>query len=35
MSRQSAREDGKVVSCMHQQPLPPRKYFWYSFVLEA
>jgi len=35
ISRQSAYEGGKVVSCMHQPPLPPRKYSWYSFLLEA
>jgi hypothetical protein len=34
-SRQSAHEGGKVVSPMHQSPLPPRKYSWYSFLLEA
>jgi hypothetical protein len=35
ISRQSAHEDGKVVSPTHWPPLPPRKYFWYSFLLEA
>jgi hypothetical protein len=35
ISRQSAREGGKVVSHTHRPPLPPRKYFWYSFLLEA
>jgi hypothetical protein len=25
----------KVVSPMHQPPLPPRRYLWYSFLLEA
>ena len=35
ISRQSAHESGKVVSPMHQPPLPPRKYSWYSFLLEA
>jgi len=35
MSRQSAHEGGKVVSPMHQPPLPPREYSWYSFLLEA
>ena len=35
ISRQSAHEGGKVVSPTHQPPLPPRKYFWYSFLLEA
>jgi len=35
ISRQSAHEGGKVVSPMHQPPLPPRKHSWYSFLLEA
>jgi hypothetical protein len=35
ISRQSAREGGKVVSRTHRPPLPPRKYSWYSFLLEA
>jgi hypothetical protein len=35
ISRQSAHEVGKVVSPRHQPPLPPRKYSWYSFLLEA
>jgi hypothetical protein len=30
-----AHEGGKVVSLMHQLPLPSRKYSWYSFLLEA
>ena len=34
-SRQSAREGSKVVSHTHGPPLPPRKYSWYSFLLEA
>jgi hypothetical protein len=33
--RQSAHEDGKVVSPTHRPPLPPRKDSWYSFLLEA
>jgi hypothetical protein len=33
--RQSAHEGGKVVSPTHWPPLPPRKYSWYSFLLEA
>jgi len=33
--RQLAHEGGKVVSPVHRQPLPPRKYSWYSFLLEA
>ena len=28
-------EGGKVVSPTHRSPLPPRKYSWYSFLLEA
>jgi hypothetical protein len=32
---QSAHEDGKVVNPTHRPPLPPRKYSWYSFLLEA
>jgi len=35
ISRQSAHEGGKVVSPMHQPSLSPRKYSWYSFLLEA
>ena len=35
ISRQSAHEDGKVVSPTHRPPLHPRKYSWYSFLLEA
>jgi hypothetical protein len=35
ISGQSAHEGGKVVSPTHRPPLPPRKYFWYSFLLEA
>jgi hypothetical protein len=34
MSRQSALEDGKLVSHTHRPSLPPRKYFWYSFLLK-
>jgi hypothetical protein len=33
--RQSAHEGGKVVSSTHRPSLPPRKYSWYSFLLEA
>jgi len=33
--RQSAHEDGKVVSPTHRPPLPLRTYSWYSFLLEA
>jgi hypothetical protein len=35
ISRQSAPEDGKVVSPTHRPPLPSRKYSCYSFLLEA
>ena len=35
ISRQSAHEGGKVVSPRHRPPLPPSKYSWYSFLLEA
>ena len=35
ISKQSVHEDGKVVIPMHRPPLPPRKYSWYSFPLEA
>jgi len=28
-------DGGKVVRPTHQPPLPPRKYSWYSFLLEA
>jgi hypothetical protein len=37
ISRQSAHEGGKVVSPMHRQPAlrTPRKYSWYSFLLEV
>ena len=34
ISGQSAHEDGKV-SPTHRRPLSPRKYSWYSFLLEA
>jgi hypothetical protein len=35
ISRQSAHEGGKVVSPTHRPSLHPRKYSWYSFLLEA
>ena len=35
ISRQSAQEGGYVVSSTHRLPLPPKKYSWYSFLLEA
>jgi hypothetical protein len=31
----TAQDGGKVVSPTHRPPLPPRKYTWYSFLLEA
>ena len=31
----TAQDGGKVVSLRHRPPLPPRKYTWYSFLLEA
>jgi hypothetical protein len=34
-STQQAHEGGKVVSSTHRPPLHPRKYSWYSFLLEA
>ena len=33
--RQSAHEGGKVVSPTRRPPLPPRRYSWYSFLLET
>ena len=35
ISRQSAHKGGKVVSFMHRPSLTPRKYSWYSLLLEA
>ena len=35
ISRQSAHKGGKVVSPKHRPPLLPRKYSWYSFLLET
>jgi hypothetical protein len=35
ISRQPAHEGGKVISATHLSPLPPRRYPWYSFLLEA
>ena len=35
ISRQSAHEGGKVVSPTHRLCLIPRKYSWYSFLLET
>jgi len=31
----TAQDGGKVVSLTHRPPLLPRKYTWYSFLLEA
>ena len=31
----TAQDGGKVVSLTHRLLLPPRKYSWYSFLLEA
>jgi len=31
----TAHEGGKVVSRTHRPPLPPRKYSWYTVLLEA
>ena len=31
----TAQDGGKVVSLTHRPPLPPRKYSWYSVLLEA
>jgi hypothetical protein len=33
-SKQLAHESSKVVSPTHRPPSPPRKYSWYSFLLE-
>jgi len=35
ISRSSTHEGGKVIGPMHQLPLLPRNYSWYSFLLEA
>jgi hypothetical protein len=35
ISRQSAIKGGKVAIPTHRLPLSPRKYSWYSFLLEA
>jgi hypothetical protein len=35
ISRQSVHKGGKVVIPTHRPPLTPRKYSWYSFLLEA
>jgi hypothetical protein len=31
----AAQDGGKVVSLTHRPPFTPRKYTWYSFLLEA
>jgi hypothetical protein len=31
----TTQDGGKVISLTHRPPLPPRKYSWYSFLLEA
>jgi hypothetical protein len=31
----TGQDGGKVVSLTHRPPLPPTKYAWYSFLLEA
>ena len=31
----TAQDGGKVISLTHRPHLPPRKYSWYSFLLEA
>jgi hypothetical protein len=35
ISRQSTKEDDKVVSPKHRPPLASRKYSWYSFLLKV
>ena len=35
ISRQMAHEGGNVVSPTHRPSVPPRKYSWYSFLLQA
>jgi len=35
ISRQSEHDGGNVVTPTHRPPLPPRKYSWHSFLLEA
>ena len=32
---ESAHEGGKVVRPTHRPPLPPRRYYWYSCLIEA
>jgi hypothetical protein len=33
--RQMTNKGGKVVNRTHRPPLPPKRYPWYSFLLEA
>jgi hypothetical protein len=35
ISKQSGHEGDKVVNPTHWPPLPPKKYFWYLFLLES
>jgi hypothetical protein len=35
ISSHSAHKDGNVVRPIHRPPLLPRRYPWYSFLLEA
>jgi hypothetical protein len=35
ISQKVAYKGSKVVSPMHRSPLPPKKYSWYTFLLEA
>ena len=35
ISRHLVHESGKVISPTHRPLLPPRKYSWYSFLLDA
>jgi hypothetical protein len=35
ISWQSTQENSKIVSPTHRPPLPPRKYAWYSFLLDV
>jgi hypothetical protein len=34
ISRQSVYEGSRIISRTHRLPLTPKKYTWYSFVLE-
>jgi len=35
ISRQSPHEGGRFVRPLHRLPLPPRKFSWYSYLLDA